>query len=103
MPIGTNFDDFLKEEGVYESSAAAAAKKLLSWQIEEAMKAQSLTKTAMGKPLNDQALCAWEDSRDMAAELAQSINEMLTGQGEPVRVSIPSPCEALPLQSSLKS
>jgi len=39
------------------------------------------------KPMGDKALKAWEDSRDMAAELEQSINEMLAGQGKPVAVS----------------
>lgn len=52
MPIGTNFDDFLKEEGLYESCTAAAVKKVLAWQIEEEMKAQSLTKTAMAKRMH---------------------------------------------------
>ena len=39
------------------------------------------------KPMGDKALQAWEDSRDMATELEQSINEMLEGQGKPVAVS----------------
>jgi putative transcriptional regulator len=39
------------------------------------------------KPMGDKSLHAWEDSRDMAAELEQSINEMLAGQGTPVTVS----------------
>jgi putative transcriptional regulator len=37
--------------------------------------------------MGDKSLHAWEDSRDMAAELEQSINEMLAGQGAPVPVS----------------
>lgn len=52
MPIGSNFDDFLKEEGLYELSTAAAIKKVLALQIEEAMKAQQLTKTAMAKRMH---------------------------------------------------
>jgi antitoxin HicB len=52
MPIGSNFDDFLKEEGLYEAATAAAMKKVLAWQIEEAMKAQSLTKTALAKRMH---------------------------------------------------
>ena len=39
------------------------------------------------KPMDDDALHAWENSRDMAAELEQSINEMLAGQGKPISVS----------------
>ena len=49
MPIGSNFDDFLKEEGLYEQTTAAALKKVLALQIEEGMKTQQLTKTAMAK------------------------------------------------------
>ena len=52
MPIGSNFDDFLKEEGTYEQTTAAALKKVLALQIEEGMKAQQLTKTAMAKRMH---------------------------------------------------
>ena len=52
MPIGTNFDDFLKEEGIYEVATASAMKKVLALQIEEAMKAQQLTKTEMAKRMH---------------------------------------------------
>jgi hypothetical protein len=52
MPLGTNFDDFLQEEGAFETTTAAAVKKLLAWQIEEEMKAQHLTKTSMAKRMH---------------------------------------------------
>ena len=52
MPIGSNFDDFLKEEGLYEQTTAAALKKVLALQIEEGMKSQQLTKTAMAKRMH---------------------------------------------------
>lgn len=39
------------------------------------------------QPLNDRELAAWEDSRDIASELAQSVQEMLLGQGDPVEIS----------------
>lgn len=39
------------------------------------------------KPLTDRELEAWEGSRDIAAELEQSVREMLDGQGEAVPVS----------------
>ena len=44
MPIGSNFDDFLKEEGLHEQSTAAALKKVLALQIEEGMKTSSSPK-----------------------------------------------------------
>ena len=52
MPIGSNFDDFLKEEGLYEQTTAAALKKVLALQIEESIKTQQLTKTAMAKRMH---------------------------------------------------
>ncbi len=39
------------------------------------------------KPLSDKELEAWESSRDIAAELKQSVREMLAGQGTEVPVS----------------
>lgn len=52
MPKGSNFDDFLKEEGIYELATAAAIKKVLAVQIEEAMREQNLTKTEMAKRMH---------------------------------------------------
>ncbi len=52
MPTGSKFDDYLKEEGIYESCTAAALKKVLALQIEEEMKAQHLTKTAMAQRMH---------------------------------------------------
>jgi antitoxin HicB len=47
--IGTSFADFLKQEGLYEEVTAHAVKRVLAWQIEQAMQAQGLTKVAMAK------------------------------------------------------
>ncbi len=44
---GSSFEDFLKEEGILETATATAVKKVLAWQIEEAMRTQHLTKSAM--------------------------------------------------------
>jgi antitoxin HicB len=49
MPIGSNFDDFLAEEGILEAATAAAIKKVLALQIENEMRSQRLTKTAMAQ------------------------------------------------------
>lgn len=45
--IGSDFDAFLEEEGLLEEAAATAIKRVIAWQIEQEMKAQHLTKTAM--------------------------------------------------------
>jgi hypothetical protein len=45
--IGSDFDDFLIEQGLAEEVSAAALKRVISWQLAEAMKAQGITKTAL--------------------------------------------------------
>jgi predicted XRE-type DNA-binding protein len=47
--VGSSFDDFLKEEGTYETTPAVAIKRVLAWQIEKAMKKQHLTKAEMAR------------------------------------------------------
>ncbi len=50
--IGSSFGDFLKEEGLYEEVKARAIKRVLAWQIEQAMKDQKISKVAMAKRMN---------------------------------------------------
>jgi DNA-binding Xre family transcriptional regulator len=45
--IGSDFDDFLKEKGIREEVVAAAIKRVISWQLLEAMNARRITKTEM--------------------------------------------------------
>ncbi len=46
---GSSFDDFLREEGIYEECTAAALKEVLAWQIEQEMRRQNITKSAMAE------------------------------------------------------
>ena len=45
--IGSTLDDLLSEDGVLEEVSARAIKRVIAWQLQEAMKAQGITKTAM--------------------------------------------------------
>ncbi len=36
--IGSSFEDFLKEEGVFEATTTQAVKRVLAWQVSETMK-----------------------------------------------------------------
>lgn len=49
---GSSFDDFLKEDGIYEEVTATAIKRVLARQIQHEMKVNTLTKTAMAKRMN---------------------------------------------------
>ena len=49
--IGSDFDNFLSEDGTLEEATAVAVKRVIAWQIEQAMADQNLTKTAMAKKM----------------------------------------------------
>ncbi|MGD0182551.1 MAG: hypothetical protein ABSC15_22280 [Terriglobales bacterium] len=48
---GSTFDSFLEEEGIREEVEAVAVKRILAWQLEQAMKEQQKTKRAMAREL----------------------------------------------------
>ncbi len=50
--VGSNFDDFLRETGDYEAVKSKAIKRVLAWQISEAMREGGLTKTEMAKRMS---------------------------------------------------
>jgi antitoxin HicB len=47
--IGSSFDDFLKEEGIYEEATSHAIKRVIAWQLAEAMKAEKISKSEMAR------------------------------------------------------
>ncbi|CAM3813730.1 XRE family transcriptional regulator [Polynucleobacter arcticus] len=50
--IGSSFDDFLREESIFDQSTAVAVKRVIAWQIEQEMIKQKLTKTVMAKKMH---------------------------------------------------
>jgi len=47
--IGSSFDDFLKEEGLYEEVTASAIKRVLARQLDALMEEQGLTKSELAR------------------------------------------------------
>ena len=47
--IGSPFDDFLKEEGIYEEVSARAIKRVLARQLDALMVDQKITKAEMAR------------------------------------------------------
>ncbi|MGC1376014.1 MAG: helix-turn-helix transcriptional regulator [Anaerolineales bacterium] len=47
--LGSNFDDFLAEEGLLEQAETVAIKRVLAFQVEQLMKEQNLSKTEMSR------------------------------------------------------
>lgn len=50
--IGSSFDDFLKEQGIYEEVTENAMKRVLAFRLAEIMKEQNITKAEMAKRLD---------------------------------------------------
>ena len=49
---GSTFDSFLEQEGIREEVEAVAIKRVLAWQLSQAMQKQRKTKQAMAKQLH---------------------------------------------------
>lgn len=48
---GTRFDDFLKEEGIFEEVQAKALKRVLAEQLEDGMRVAKMTKLEMARKM----------------------------------------------------
>jgi len=71
-PLGSSFDAFLHEHGLYEEATLAATKHVLAEQIRRAMEEEHLTKTEMAKRMHT--------SRSALERLIDPDNENVTLQ-----------------------
>ncbi len=87
--IGSSFDDWLKEEGIYEDVTASAIKKVIAWQIEQAMKEQQLSKSEMAKRMHTSraALDRLLDPQNDAVTL-NTLYKAATAIGRQVRLEL---------------
>ena len=68
--IGSSFDDFLKEDGIYEEVTARAIKRVIARQLDALMRDQGLTKSALAKRM--------QTSRAQLDRLLDPENESVT-------------------------
>ena len=68
--VGSSFDDFLVEEGISEEVEAGAIKKIIAYQLQEAIEKEQLTKTALAIRL--------ETSRAAVDRILDPENESIT-------------------------
>ena len=50
--VGSSFESFLAEEGTLAETTAVAVKRVLAWQLRQAMEEKRMTKTQMAKAMN---------------------------------------------------
>ncbi|MDY0322066.1 MAG: helix-turn-helix transcriptional regulator [Arcobacteraceae bacterium] len=68
----SDFDDFLKEDGIYDEVNNSAIKKVIAYQIEQEMKQQHITQTELAKRM--------QTSRTMIHKMLNPENNSLTLQ-----------------------
>ena len=86
---GSNFDDFLNEEGLSAEAEAIAAKRVLAYQFEMAMKKRHLSKVSMAKRMQTSrsALDRLLDPENSSVTL-QTLERAATVLGKKLRISL---------------
>lgn len=49
--IGSSFEDFLRQDGSYDEATSHAIKRVIAWQLSEAMKSKNISRTEMARRL----------------------------------------------------
>ena len=86
---GSRFDDFLREEGIFEEVNAHAVKEVIAWQIAQEMKLQGISKAMMARRMGtsrsslDRLLDPHHDSLALA-----TLTRAASVLGKEVRVSL---------------
>jgi len=68
--VGSSFDDFLKEDGIYEGVTARAIKRVLVRQLDDLMKREEISKTELAARM--------KTSRAQLDRLLDPANESVT-------------------------
>ena len=50
--VGSNFEDFLREEGRLEEATALALKRVLSWELQKAMEKANVSQAEMARRMH---------------------------------------------------
>jgi antitoxin HicB len=84
---GSNFDDFLAEEGILEEVTSRAQKRLLAYQVADLMAEKKLTKTELAARMNTSRsqLDRLLDPENTAVTL-DSLNRLAQAVGKQLRI-----------------
>lgn len=86
---GSTFDSFLEEEGIREEVEAVAVKRVLAWQLTEAMRRKKKTKQALAREMGTSRsqLDRLLDPQNIAVSL-EAITRAAKALGKRVTISI---------------
>ncbi|OFV97279.1 MAG: Fis family transcriptional regulator [Acidobacteria bacterium RIFCSPLOWO2_12_FULL_54_10] len=87
--IGSSFDSWLREDGIYEATTSAAIKRVLARQIESAMQERRLSKSEMAKRMHTSraALDRLLDPENDAVTLS-TLRKAATAVGRQIRLEL---------------
>jgi len=87
--IGSNFDDFLEEEGLLAEAEAVAIKRVIAFQVEQMMREQHLSKTEMSRRMKTSraALDRLLDPANQAVTL-QTLDRAAHALGKRLQISL---------------
>lgn len=87
--VGSDFDAFLEQDGLREEVTAAAVKRVIAWQLGQAMKAQRITRTEMANRMHTSRMVVNRllDENDTSVTLA-TLARASVAVGMPLRVEL---------------
>ena len=87
--VGSDFDDFLLEEGRLQESTALAIKRVLAWEIERVMKETNVSQAELARRMKTSRAVVHRllDATDPSVTLA-TISKAATALGRSVRVAL---------------
>jgi antitoxin HicB len=87
--IGSDFEDFLREEGRLEISTSLAIKRVIAWEFSQAMQKANVTQTEMAKRMGTSRAVVRRllDETDLAVTLA-TLSKAATALGRDMRFGL---------------
>jgi len=87
--IGSSFDDFLEEEGIYSDTEAVATKRVIAYQIQKMMEEERLTKKEMAERMHTSrsAFDRLLDPKNFSVTL-QTLERAATALGKKVSIKL---------------
>lgn len=100
--IGSDFDDFLDEDGTRGDVTAAALKRVIAWQLGQAMEQEHVSKTEMARRMHTSrsVINRLLDEHDTSVTLA-TLARASVALGRPFRIEMESAGKAEPRDPGL--
>jgi len=87
--VGSNFDDFLKQEGLLAECEAGALKRVVSWQLEQEMKRRKISRAKLASRMKtSRAALDGLFAHDQSSVTLQLLEEAALALGRKLKVEL---------------